>query len=61
LQANRSNALGVIVVDLYCSEEPLGGVHDHGLGAKQALDSNTEANQGNSTSDKKGKASEFSK
>ncbi|DBA96249.1 TPA: hypothetical protein ACH3X3_002436 [Trebouxia sp. C0006] len=34
-------------------EESLGSAHDHGLGAKQALNNNAAPNQGNSTSDKK--------
>ena len=62
LQAKwRSNALGTNLVYLCCSEASWGGAYDHGLGAKQALDNNTEPNKDNSTSDDKGRASEFSK
>jgi len=39
----------------------LGGAHDHGLGAKQALNSNTAPISDKNTSDEKGHVSEFSK
>ncbi|KAL0047156.1 hypothetical protein WJX82_008189 [Trebouxia sp. C0006] len=42
------------------SEESLGGAHDHGLGAKQALNSNTAPISDKNTSDEKGHVSEFS-
>ncbi len=60
LQANRSNALGTNLC-CYCSEEALGGAHDYGLGAKQALNSNTAPISDQNTSDKKDHVSEFSK
>jgi len=61
LQANRSNALGTNFLYWYCSEESLGGAPDHGLGAKQALNSNTAPISDKNTSDEKGRVSEFSK
>lgn len=39
----------------------MGDAHDHKLGFKQALNSDTEPLQDKSTSDEKGSASEFSK